>query len=100
MIKSSKRVIAVTALGAAATLALTACGGGSGFNSSTSSAGASASANKNDIQVLIGSSGDAETKAVTDAVAAWSAKSGIKATVVASSALDQDAAKGFAAGKP
>lgn len=88
-------------------LALTACGGGSGFESGSpvsgdvsASAVAIPSPTKNEVSVLIGSSTDAETKAVTDAVKAWSAKSGIPATVQVAADLPQQAAQGFASGKP
>ncbi len=96
------RIAAIATLGTAAASALSACGG-SGFSSSGSSGAsgtASASANTTPLTILIGSSGTAETDAVKSAVSAWSQKSGIQATVVASSNLEQDAAKGFAAGKP
>jgi multiple sugar transport system substrate-binding protein len=49
---------------------------------------------------MIGSSGDAETKAAQDAVAAWSAKSGVSASVVAATDLAQQLSQGFAAGSP
>ena len=96
------RIAAIATLGTAAALALSACGG-SGFSNSGSSGAsgtASASANTTPLTILIGSSGTAETNAVNAAVSAWSQQSGIKATVIASSNLEQDAAKGFAAGKP
>ncbi|MEL4506107.1 extracellular solute-binding protein [Luteococcus sp. H138] len=86
-------------------LALTACGGGSGFDSGDKASGDSSAAavpapNKNEVSVLIGSSGDAETKAVTEAVKAWSTKSGIPAKVQVAADLPQQAAQGFASGKP
>ncbi|WP_448060315.1 sugar ABC transporter substrate-binding protein [Cellulomonas hominis] len=94
---------AVVALGAATMLALTACGG-SGFDegdddasaSSTGGSGGSGGA----LSVLIGSSGDAETDAVTAAVAAWSDQSGIDATVQVASDLTQELSQGFASGEP
>jgi multiple sugar transport system substrate-binding protein len=52
------------------------------------------------LNILIGSSGDAETKAVNDAVAAWSKTSGVKATVTAASDLNQQLSQGFASGSP
>lgn len=52
------------------------------------------------LTILIGSSGDAETAAVKDAVAAWSATSDNKATVVPANNLEQQLAQGFAAKKP
>jgi multiple sugar transport system substrate-binding protein len=86
----------VAALAAASlTLALTACG--SGFGSG--SASASQTPGK-PITILIGSSGDAETTAVKDAVAAWSTKSGVQAVVRTASNLNQELAQGFAAKTP
>ena len=51
------------------------------------------------LTMLIGSSGPAETKAVTAAAAAWSKSSGSKATVQAAQDLTQQLAQGFASGK-
>ncbi|MCL1898298.1 MAG: extracellular solute-binding protein, partial [Micrococcales bacterium] len=56
--------------------------------------------NQNEISVLIGSSGPAETDAVRAAVAAWSQKTGIPAVVNPASDLAQQAAQGFAGGRP
>ncbi|CAN5464326.1 hypothetical protein BH10ACT6_BH10ACT6_08250 [soil metagenome] len=72
---------------------LTACG--SGFNS-----GSSSQNDKKPLSILIGSSGDAETKAVKAAVADWSKSSGVKATVTVASDLNQQLAQGFSSGKP
>lgn len=80
---------------ASLTFALTACG--SGFGSSSSSASQTPG---KPITILIGSSGDAETTSVKDAVAAWSAKSGVQATVRTASNLNQELAQGFAAKTP
>lgn len=85
-------------------LALTACGGGGGFSDSGSGASGSSSAlptpTDKPVNLLIGSSGDAETKAVNAAVAAWSKESGIPAKVQVAADLPQEAAQGFAAGTP
>lgn len=81
-----------------ASFSLAACGGG--FSSSSTSAAPTGSANTNPVSVLIGSSGDAETTSVKAAVAAWSAKSGVKAEVKVASDLVQQATQGFAGGKP
>jgi multiple sugar transport system substrate-binding protein len=83
----------------AAALALTGCGSGFSGGGSSASSGDLTSSDK-PLTVMIGSSGDAETKAVTDAVAAWSKKSGTKATVVAATNLSQQLSQGFAAGSP
>lgn len=94
----SARAFAVGISALALTIGLSACG--SGFNSSASTAPSGSAAASGTIQVLIGSSGDSETKAVKDAVAAWSAKSGNKAEVIVASDLVQQASQGFASGKP
>ncbi len=91
------RRLALMSVGAAATMVLAACGGGSGFDE-----GGSGTEQKSDgpITVLIGSSGDAETKAVEAAVKSWSDESGVKAEVQVASDLNQQLAQGFAGGKP
>ncbi|QNN52330.1 sugar ABC transporter substrate-binding protein [Nocardioides mesophilus] len=89
------RRLAAAAVGTSAAMLLAACGG-SGFQDS------SGAEQKSDgpITVLIGSSGDAETKAVTEAVKKWSDESGTKAEVRAASDLNQELAQGFAGGEP
>lgn len=90
-------------LAGAATLALTAaaCGGGSGFEdgADTGNGGGDTTASGS-LEVLIGSSGDAETSAVEEAVAAWSAESGTEATVNVAADLPQQLSQGFAASSP
>lgn len=88
-----RRTLSLLSLTAVGALALSACGG-SGFNDSSSA--------KSDgqVSVLIGSSGDAETQAVTDAVAAWSKSSGVKAKVTVASDLAQQLSQGFASNNP
>lgn len=83
------------ALLATGALTLTACG--SGFNDTPGEGQASGSGK---LSILIGSSGDAETKAVTDAVAAWSEQSGVEAEVQTANDLPQQLSQGFAAGSP
>jgi len=95
------RHIARTWLGAGALLAtgaltLTACG--SGFDDDAG--GGDGAASNDGLSVLIGSSGDAETQAVEDAVAAWSEESGIPAQVQVANDLPQQLSQGFAAGSP
>jgi multiple sugar transport system substrate-binding protein len=93
------RWLAAGTLALTGALALSACG--SGFNSSSgSSNGNKLTSSKKPLTVLIGSSGPAETQAVTSAVASWSKSSGTGAKVIAASALDQQLAQGFASGKP
>jgi len=89
--KISKAVAVIAAAGLA--VGLTACG--SGFGS-----GGSKQDNTKPLNILIGSSGDAETAAVKSAVAAWSKSSGVKATVTVASNLNQQLAQGFSSGKP
>lgn len=91
--RTTKWFAAMTA--ASLALTLTACG--SGFSSGSSSASQTPG---KPLTVLIGSSGDAETTAVKDAVAAWSAKSGVQATVRTASNLNQELAQGFASKTP
>lgn len=86
------RAIAAVTIGGAA-LALAACG-----TSDTSGSGSTSSSDA--LTVLIGSSGEAETTAVKDAVAAWSAESGIAAEVSVASDLNQQLSQGFAGGNP
>lgn len=91
-----RRTLAVTAVGAAGLLALTACSGGSGFDEG----GDDAATSDGSLSVLIGSSGDAETDAVKAAVAAWSEQSGVDADVRVASDLNQELSQGFASGQP
>jgi multiple sugar transport system substrate-binding protein len=78
-------------------LALSACGGG-GFDSSSSEPQQSSGPAK--LQILIGTSGEAETAAVKAAADAWSKKSGNTAEVVVASDLNQQLGQGFAGGTP
>jgi multiple sugar transport system substrate-binding protein len=107
------RMIALLGAGA---LALTACGG-SGFDDDSETAADGGDAAGDDggddggdegagedtgeaLTVLIGSSGDAETDAVTAAVAEWSEESGTEARVQVASDLNQELSQGFAGGSP
>jgi multiple sugar transport system substrate-binding protein len=99
----------LTALLVGGALALTACGGGSGFDDDEPTAdpgdtGADTEETAEDsgdaLTVLIGSSGDAETDAVTAAVEAWSEESGTDARVQVASDLNQELSQGFAANTP
>ena len=53
-----------------------------------------------DLTILIGSSGDAETDAVNDLVAEWSADSGVNAEVVVAADLNQELSQGFSSDNP
>jgi multiple sugar transport system substrate-binding protein len=97
--KTTHRAASAIALALTGSLALAACGGGSGFDDSGDS-GSSAGAGGGSIKVLIGSSGEAETKAVEDAVAKWSADSGVEASVQAATDLPQELSQGFTSNNP
>jgi len=86
-----------------ATLSLTAaCGGGSGFESDEApeQQETTAAAGPVSLQVMIGSSGPAETDAVTAAVDAWASETGNEVEVIAATDLNQQLSQGFAAGSP
>ena len=77
-----------------------ACGGGdSGFNSGSGSATGGATSGVK-LTMLIGSSGDAETKAVTDAGTAWGQKGGNTVTVTPAKDLTQELTQALAGGSP
>jgi multiple sugar transport system substrate-binding protein len=80
---------AILASGLAVTLA--ACSSGGSSSDPSSDAG---------LTVMIGSSGDAETTAVTDAVNAWGEENGTTVEVVAASDLTQQLGQGFSGGNP
>ncbi len=94
------RTLALAALVGASALVLSACGGSTPGASSSTGSDSSGASGGGSLTVLIGSSGDAETKAVQDAVAAWSQTSGVDATVQAASDLTQELSQGFASGQP
>jgi multiple sugar transport system substrate-binding protein len=78
-------------------LSLTACG--KGFDN-TGTADGQAPTGPASINVLIASSGAAETKAVTDAAQAWAKGSGNQASVTAAQDIVQQLGQGFAANTP
>ncbi|MGP9536418.1 sugar ABC transporter substrate-binding protein [Brachybacterium sp. AOP43-C2-M15] len=78
-------------------LGLAACGG-SGFEDDPAAGGSDGGGQG--LTVLIGSSGDAETAAVKDAVAAWAEESGTETEVLVASDLNQQLSQGFASGSP
>ncbi|MFE5407835.1 extracellular solute-binding protein [Microbacterium sp. NPDC056569] len=99
------RHIARAALAAGALLvtgALTLAGCGSGFNEDTGGGAADGELTSSDegLTILFGSSGDAETDAVTEAAAAWSEESGIDVEVKVAADQAQELSQGFAAGDP
>lgn len=95
-----RRTRAGLALVAGAGLLLTAaCGGSdSGFDSGGSSAGGPTSGAK--LTMLIGSSGDSETKAVSDASNTWAQKGGNTVTVTPAKDLTQELTQALAGGTP
>jgi multiple sugar transport system substrate-binding protein len=95
--RSRRRHLSFVAVTGIAALALSACGGGSGFEDEGGGGGSDGDA---PISVLIGSSGDPETKAVEEAVAAWADEEGIEAEVQVAADLNQQLAQGFSGGKP
>lgn len=90
-----RRRVAVTAA-AALSLGLAACGG-SGFEEGSETSQSSGPAS---LKVLIASSGDAETKAVTDAAKAWAESSRNTVTVTPAQDIAQQLGQGFASGNP
>lgn len=81
-------------------LGLAACGG-SGFDGGgDSTSAAPTSSGPASITVLIASSGDAETKAVTDTANTWATSSGNKVSVTPAQDIAQQLGQGFAAGSP
>jgi multiple sugar transport system substrate-binding protein len=93
--RRSPRAAVLAALAAATVLATTACG--SGFNDSNSKPQATGPAS---LQILIGSSGDAETKAVQDGAAKWASASGNTAKVTPAQDLQQQLGQAFAGDNP
>lgn len=90
----TRRAFGVTALTAAVATALAACG-----TNSTSESG-SAGAADGGLTLLIGSSGDAETKAYEAALEAFTADTGIAVELQLATDLQQELAQGFAAESP
>lgn len=99
MQRRTTRWLFAGALAASAALALAACGSGFNGGSSSGSSGGLTSSKKA-LTVLIGSSGPAETTAVSSAVADWSKSSGTGAKVIAANDLNQQLSQGFASKKP
>ncbi|CAN5252198.1 hypothetical protein BH11ACT3_BH11ACT3_11800 [soil metagenome] len=83
----TKKMWVGAAVVAASALALAGCSGGS-----TGGGGGDAS----ELTILIGTSGDAETKAVQAAADAWGADNDTKVTVVVAADLNQELSQGFA----
>lgn len=105
MRRTTRKSLATAVIAGSAALVLAACGG-SGFDDDGETDPDAGSDETGDpaepveLSVLIGSSGDAETDAVTAAAEAWSQESGNTATVTAAADLPQELSQGFAAGAP
>jgi len=83
---------------AAAACALLAAGCGSGFEDNTASTPQSSGPAK--LQIMIGSSGEAETKAVQEAAEKWAQATGNSATVVPAQDMAQQLGQAFAGDSP
>ncbi|SCL33502.1 carbohydrate ABC transporter substrate-binding protein, CUT1 family [Micromonospora pallida] len=90
------RRAAVAGLAAVALFGSAACG--SGFDDSGDEATQSSGPAK--LEILIGSSGEAETKAVQEAAAKWASESGNTATVTPAQDLTQQLGQALAGGSP
>jgi multiple sugar transport system substrate-binding protein len=86
----------VAGIAAVALFGSAACGGG--FDDKQS--GSAQSSGPAALQILIGSSGDAETKAVQDAATAWAGSTGNTATVTPAQDLTQQLGQALAGGTP
>jgi multiple sugar transport system substrate-binding protein len=97
----ARGTLAAGALLVTGALALAGCG--SGFDDSDTGGGASdgeLTSSDEGLTILFGSSGDAETDAVTAAAEAWSEESGIDVEVKVATDQAQELSQGFAAGDP
>ncbi|MET0828169.1 MAG: extracellular solute-binding protein [Microbacterium sp.] len=100
MTRKTRAIVGAAVFAVAGALVLSGCGG-SGFDDSGDAGGDGELTSSEDaLNILIGSSGEAETTAVEEAVAAWSEESGIEATVQVANDLSQQLSQGFAAGSP
>ncbi|SIT70510.1 extracellular solute-binding protein [Microbacterium sp. RU33B] len=99
MTRKSRAIVGAGALAVVGALVLSGCGGSS-FDEPTDAGDGGLTSSDDALTILIGSSGEAETTAVEEAVAAWSAESGVEAEVQVANDLSQQLAQGFAAGSP
>ncbi len=98
MIRRTRAPLALVA--GAGLLLATACGGGdSGFSDGGDAAGGGATSGVT-LSMLIASSGDAETKAVTDASTAWAQKGGNTVKVTPAKDIVQELTQSLAGGSP
>jgi multiple sugar transport system substrate-binding protein len=98
MERTRSRLAALVGFGTVTVLGLTACGGG-GFEDEGDGEQSSVEGSA-ELTMLIASSGDAETQAVEEAVAAWGEESGNSVTVTVAGDMTQELAQGFAGGNP
>ncbi|MEV8344231.1 sugar ABC transporter substrate-binding protein [Streptomyces niveus] len=91
-----KKNRAATAAAICGALLITGCSSDFGSDSSAEQD----SSGKQELTVMIGSSGDAETNAVKAAAAAWAKKTGNTVTVTPAQNLDQQLGQALAGGKP
>ncbi|GAA2271415.1 extracellular solute-binding protein [Glycomyces scopariae] len=96
---SRRTALAAGSAAVAAALALAGCGG-QGFDDTEDDAAEGLTSSDDALTILYGASGEAETQAIEAALAAWSEESGIDATAVAATNMDQELSQGFAAGSP
>ena len=96
----AKRKGLLLATAVTAGLALSACGGGGFEDDSGGDGDLSSAEGPVTLNMLIASSGDAETQAVQDAVKAWGDESGNTVKVTVASDMAQELAQGFAGGSP
>jgi len=92
--RKSHRIMALAFLATATVAAATACG--SGFEDDTPEQQTGPA----DLEILIGSSGEAETTAVQEAAAAWASATGNTATVTPAQDLAQQLGQAFAGTNP
>src|SRR4029453_547667 len=100
MIRRTRAPLALVA-GLGLMLAAAGGGGGSGFSNGNGGNAAGGGATTGvKLTMLIGSSGDAETKAVNDATAAWAKKGGNTVTVTPAKDLNQELTQALGGGPP
>ncbi|MGC5171699.1 sugar ABC transporter substrate-binding protein [Micromonospora sp. DT81.3] len=102
MTRNTRALAGVGGLALVSALVLSGCGGSSFDDTGDAGGGEEGglTSSEDALSILIGSSGEAETAAVEEAVAAWSEESGIEAEVTVANDLPQQLSQGFAAGTP
>ncbi|MBN9620359.1 MAG: extracellular solute-binding protein, partial [Actinobacteria bacterium] len=85
---------------AAALCTVAACGSSGGFSGGSNSSSLSGKQSGVHLQLMIGSSGDAETAAVQAAAKAWGASSGNTVQVIPASNLTQQLTQAMSGGAP